>query len=60
MLRAVDKYYDYQYHQAIRKAILKYLYLQLRIVILYCLSHCPERFVAWLRRMRQAIKKRRK
>ncbi len=60
MLRAVDKYYDYQYHQAIRKAILKYLCLQLRIVILYCLSHCPERFVTWLRRMKQTIEKRRK
>ena len=60
MLREVDKYYNYQYHTVVRRAILNYWKLQLYLVISCCLSHCPERFVAWLRRMKRTVAKRRK
>lgn len=60
LLHEIDKYYDYQYHKAFRRAIIKHWRILLKATALYCLSKCSKRFVAWLRRLKQTIKKRRK
>ena len=60
MLHELDKYYDYQYHKAVRKGVLKYWRIQLKTVILYCLSQCLKCVSAWVLQVKQFIAKRRK
>lgn len=60
MFHEVDKYYEYQHHKTIRKILLKYRYIQLKTLILYCLSQCSKCCAALGLWFKRAIVKRRK